>query len=450
MPLVLDESQFTLAEVARRYRAGTLSPVDVIEECLRRIDRYEPQVRAWVSVDADAARAQARRAAEEFAAGREPGKLAGIPIGIKDLIDVAGWPTLAGSITRAGHVAEEDAPLVAHLRQAGAILLGKTVTTEFACFDPPMTRNPWNLAHTPGGSSSGSCAAVALGMCLGAIGTQTGGSINRPASFCGVAGFKPAYGAVSMQGVVPLSRSLDHAGPIARKVEDLAMLFGAMEPKLSDSPWRDPIEQLASPPRLWINEEFISQADEAMRAAFGAACEKLIAAGAIIEPRELPSGFDRVHEMHLRIFRAEAAQEHRKVFADRPGDFGPAIRGFIEAGLAMAATDLVEAQCHQLDFKHDLMAQSLEPLGGYWFLPAAVGPAPGPQTTGDPRFNSPWSYAGCPALNLPCGLSRDGLPLGVQVVDGLPWDENGLTATALWCEEVLGFERHAALLHKDG
>ncbi len=219
---------FTLTSLAARIRSGELSPVELVKYCLTQIDRLEDQLHAWVLVDRDGARAAARRAAEELARGHDLGPLHGIPLGIKDIIDVAGWPTLAGSRVRDNRPAGHDAPLVAQLRAAGAIFLGKTVTTEFACFDPPPTRNPWNIDRTPGGSSSGSAAAVAVGMCVAAIGSQTGGSITRPASFCGVAGLKPTFGCVSLEGIVPISPRLDHPGPICRSAGDLAVLLQAI------------------------------------------------------------------------------------------------------------------------------------------------------------------------------------------------------------------------------
>ena len=215
----------TIEGVGRALRAGERTCVDVLESCLAKIDEWEPQVHAWVVVDRDGAMEQARRLDEELAAGKCRGSLHGIPIGIKDIIDVAGLPTACGFPPWSGRVAEQDAAVVDRFRRAGAVILGKTVTTQFAWIDPPVTRNPWNLNRTPGGSSSGSAAAVACGMCLGAIGTQTGGSIIRPASFCGVAGFKPSYARVRFceQGIVPFAPTLDHPGPIARTARDLKL-----------------------------------------------------------------------------------------------------------------------------------------------------------------------------------------------------------------------------------
>src|SRR5690242_7079799 len=190
----------TIHAAAADIRAGRLSPVDLLESCLGRIDRLEERVRAWVLVDRDGARAEARQLADELKRGQYRGPLHGIPIAIKDIFDVFDWPTAAGSRLWANSIARADCTLVKRLRQAGAVILGKTVTTQYASFDPPPTRNPWNRERTPGGSSSGSAAALACGMCLGALGSQTGGSLGRPASFCGVASFKPTYGRVTLQG----------------------------------------------------------------------------------------------------------------------------------------------------------------------------------------------------------------------------------------------------------
>src|SRR5882724_3924205 len=218
----------TIHEAAEAIRQKKITPVDLVNQCLANIDRWEEKVRAWVFVDREGALAEAKRLTDELARGQYRGPLHGIPLGVKDIFDVFDWPTAAGSKLWANSIARQDADVVRQLRQAGAIFLGKTVTTQYASFDPPVTRNPWNLAHTPGGSSSGSAAAVATGMCLGALGSQTGGSITRPASYCGVAGCKPGYGLLSCRGVVPLAPSMDHPGPIARCIKDLAIMLQGM------------------------------------------------------------------------------------------------------------------------------------------------------------------------------------------------------------------------------
>src|SRR5436853_3450611 len=199
---------WTIYQAADEIRQGRLSPSELLQDCLSQIDRYEPKVQAWVFVDRDRAQAQCEALTQELNRGQYRGPLHGIPLGIKDIYDVFDWPTAAGSRLWAQSIARRDATVVERLRQAGAVFLGKTVTTAFASFDPPPTRNPWNLECTPGGSSSGSAAAVACGMCLGALASQTGGSITRPASFCGTCGLKPTYRSVSVDGVVPLAPSM--------------------------------------------------------------------------------------------------------------------------------------------------------------------------------------------------------------------------------------------------
>src|SRR6185369_585994 len=218
----------TLHAAADDIRTGRRTPVDVLEECLANIDRLEDRVRAWVFVDRDGARTEAERLTREVKQGHYRGPLHGIPLGIKDIFDVFDWPTAAGSRLWKNSVARQDSTCVRRWRDAGAVFVGKTVTTQYASFDPPVTRNPWNSARTPGGSSSGSCAGVACGMCLGAIASQTGGSITRPAAFCGVAGIKPTYGRVSCHGVMPLAPSIDHPGPVASCVRDIAILLQAI------------------------------------------------------------------------------------------------------------------------------------------------------------------------------------------------------------------------------
>src|SRR5687767_9187937 len=218
----------TITEAAEFIRRGDFSPSELLEQCLARIDRYEDRVRAWVLVDRDGAREQAARLTAELKQNGYRGPLHGIPVGVKDIIDVFDLPTGCGSKLWSNSYARRDATCVERLRQAGAVIMGKTVTTAFASFDPPVTRNPWNLDRTPGGSSSGSAAAVACGMCLGALATQTGGSTTRPASFCGVYSLKPTYDRVSVNGVLPLAPSLDHVGAMANCVRDLSILYRVM------------------------------------------------------------------------------------------------------------------------------------------------------------------------------------------------------------------------------
>ncbi|MBC8355564.1 MAG: amidase [Planctomycetes bacterium] len=451
----------TIAKAAEQIRAGEISPLDLVEFCLSRIERYEDRIHAWVMVDAEGAREEAKRQAETLSEGIDPGPLAGIPIGIKDIIDVIGWPTKAGSPLREGHVAEADAPIVRDLRAAGAIILGKTVTTQFACFDPSPTRNPWNLKHTPGGSSSGSAAAVALEMCMAAIGTQTGGSIIRPASYCGVAGLKPTFGHVSLDGVVPVSKQLDHAGPIARRVNDLLAVYAAIEDRIarlnsgaSDGSLRTEgiqrfgFKNLGSEPQPrrfhLIESYFMEHAEPGVAASTRKALKILQDAWSEEQTVTLPPSFDEVHANHYRIMSHDAAENHRREYAASPEAYGPNISSLLDAGHDTSPKDYEAALEHQRRFQAD--AEQMLSTGAIAVMPSTNTTAPASlDTTGDPRFNSPWSYAGVPSVTIPCGLASDGMPCGLQLV-GPRNSEARLLQAAAWCEERIGFQNHPSLL----
>src|SRR5438876_5823725 len=314
---------WTIHSASAALRSGTLSPGDLLDLCLERVDRYERRIRAWVFIDQASARTQAETAATELRQGQWRGPLHGVPIGIKDIMDVYDWPTAAGSRLWTQSVARHDATVVRRLRQAGAVLLGKTVTTQYASFDPPPTRNPWNVQCTPAGSSSGAAAAVACGMCLGALGSQTGGSVTRPAAFCGVCGLKPSWGRVSVEGVLPLAPSLDHVGVIARRVRDLAILLqpivgydeGATRPYAMPDmlrfklPHREPIRigRLHGP--------FDELTDSECRDRMSEFAKNLVPAGRTEVKTEfsdiaLPAGFSEVWPHHRSLMAAEAAHYH--------------------------------------------------------------------------------------------------------------------------------------------
>lgn len=424
----------TLAEAAEAIRAGRLRPLELVDRCLQRIEQADGSLGAWVEVRAEAARRDAEDQQELLVQGRDPGPLQGIPLGIKDIIDIAGWATQAGSRLLAHSIAEQDAAVVTRLKQAGAILLGKTVTTEFAFLDPAGTRNPWNRQHTPGGSSSGSAAAVAAGMCVAALGTQTGGSITRPAAYCGIAGLKPTHGLLDMEGIVPLSPRLDHVGLLARRVEDLRILLAA----LCDG--HPEAQELPRPPRLnLIQEFFLEQADDAVCKATGSALGRLERAGAEIRPLPLPLSFRNLHAMHRLIMAVEAAATHFDAFTEQPDIYSPQIGRLIEEGLATPAVDFSLALRHQELFRGD-MARKLGDEG-IAVTPSTMTPAPlGLESTGDPAFNSPWSYAGVPTVTIPCGLTAAGLPCGLQLI-APHGREDLLLDVAQWCQGVLDFRQ---------
>ncbi|HEX3725625.1 MAG TPA: amidase, partial [Pirellulales bacterium] len=401
--------------------------------------------RAWVAVDAAGALQSAQRLAAELAAGHDRGPLHGIPIGVKDIFDVQGLPTRAGSSLTDPRPAAQDAAVVERLRKAGAVILGKTVTTEFACFDPPPTLNPWNAGHTPGGSSSGSAAAVALAMCYGALASQTGGSITRPASYCGVAGCKPTFGRTSRRGVLPVSFHLDHVGIIAATAADCAVLIEAI---CGDDPL-DPAavpgknfaiagtDAVQTPIRLAVaTSHFFDAADAETASLTQRTVEMLAHAGAELVELSLPAGFEQVAAMHRRLMVAEGAHFHQRTFGAPRGGYGPQMTAFIEEGLGISMADYQQALEHQSSFRHAL-ARTLASVDALLTPATPAAAPPSLKTTGDPRFNSPWSFAGVPTVSIPCALSAAGLPLALQLV-GPAWSEARLLAVASWCEQQIG------------
>ncbi len=423
----------TIHGCAAALRANTTTCVELLERCLARVEQWEGSVHAWVSIDRETARQAAHERDRELAGGHDRGLLHGIPLGIKDIFDVAGYVTAAGSKAWSTHKPKvNDCPVVARLRDAGAVILGKTVTTQFACFDPPVTRNPWNLDCTPGGSSSGSAAAVATGMCLAAIGSQTGGSITRPSAYCGIAGCKPSYGTVSLRGVVAVAEHLDHPGPMARCVTDLAILLNVIR----DTPDAAFMSSAAdTPPRIgWIHGLFDELADDDATAAVANAAATLSAVGATIVDVPLPREFDGVLEQHGIIMAVEAAQTHHDHFAAEPDDYSPAVKNLIERGMATPRSHFVAALDHR--------QQLCRAIGSCFadvdvlICPATTGPAPDRSTTGSPAMNSPFSYTGLPTVSLPTHCADNGLPVAVQLVGRIS-DDSTLLESAIWCESQI-------------
>jgi Asp-tRNA(Asn)/Glu-tRNA(Gln) amidotransferase A subunit family amidase len=439
---------WTIAAAAQAIRDGRLSPMALLDACLERIDRYESDVHAWVFLDRAYAREQAQTAVAELKQGSWRSPLHGIPLGIKDIFDVFDWPTAAGSHLWAQSIARHDATVVERLRRAGAVFLGKTVTTQYASFDPPPTRNPWNLERTPGGSSSGSAAAIACGMCLGALGSQTGGSITRPASYCGVAGCKPTYGRVSCHGVVPLASSMDHPGPLASCVRDLALLLQAiggpdpLDPSCSSQPIPDLLAALddpVRPPRLGrLRGLFEDLAQPPLQKLMDQVSQRFAAAGAVVKEKPLPGAFAEVIARHRTVMAVEAAAFHGVRLRRHPEDYEPKIRQLVEEGLACPASEYTQCKAHQAQLRKEM--SSCFAAVDVLLTPATTGPAPAVDTTGDPVFNSPWSYTGLPTVSIPAGRSADGLPLAIQLV-GAPFAEAPLLGAAAWCERILDIKR---------
>lgn len=417
----------TISEAAEALRDNRLTCVGLLEHFLERIERQEPAIRAWVLVDEPRARADAEARDAELRKGYDRGPLHGVPVGIKDIIDVFDWPTACGSQLWQNAVARQDATVVGRLRVAGCVLIGKTVTTQYASFDPPPTRNPWDLSRTPGGSSSGSAAAVAAGMCFAALGSQTGGSITRPASYCGVPACKPSYGAVSLDGILPLAPSMDHPGPLASCVGDVALVMRTIADPRPPTPMLNP-----QPPVFGrLRGHFERLADETVRGMMDVACRRLQERGMEVREVTLPASFDDVVGQHAVIMAVESAAYHRERLARHPEDYAPRIRSLIEEGLSRPAPDYARARDHQAR----LIADMVDLFTGVDVLiaPATTCPAPDAATTGDPAFNSPWSFTGLPVVSLPVALSEDGLPLGVQLIGPAGGDKQVLVS-ASWVE----------------
>lgn len=432
----------TILEAAASLRRYERSPLALLDDCLDRIDQFEDQIHAWVLIDREGAKRHAERLAGELKQGKDRGPLHGIPIGVKDIFDVWEWPTAAGAKRWANAIARRDCTVVERLREAGVILLGKTVTTAYASFDPPPTRNPCDLSRTPGGSSSGSAAAVAAGMCFAALGSQTGGSITRPASYCGVAGLKPSFGRISLDGMVPLAAPMDHPGVIAHCVDDLAIIYQTIAgpderdphcqarpvPVPADAPFQGTIGRLGG--------LFHELADPVLRQATDSVAASLARVpGILVKDIEPPPGFATVLEHHRRVMASEVAAYHGERLRAYPEDYPIRIRELIEEGLRLPATALVETWEHHRRLCHefDQLFASIDIL----LTPATTTPPPPAATTGDPAFNSPWSYTGLPTVSLPVARTEAGLPLAVQLI-GRRWGEAELFAAGRAVERANG------------
>ncbi len=425
-------------ELAAAIAAGHVSAVESARSALDRIDALDTVLRAWVVIDREGVLADANQLDAEAAAGRLRGPLHGVPAGIKDIYDVAGLPTRAGSrVLAQAQPAETDSDPVRRLRQAGALILGKTATTEFASADPAATVNPWSRGHTPGGSSSGSAAAVAARMVPIALGSQTAGSVLRPAAFCGIVGFKPGYGQIPSTGVLPFAWSLDTMGTLTRTVADAALAFRVLSRVSSVQPARGSAEGPPRPPHLgYVPRILPDRLDVRMRAMLADAASRFEQAGARVQEAMLPADFGVSLDAHQLIMLAEAAAFHQHRFPGQLSRYGPRIRKLVEVGALVPAAAYLDAQRVRRDLFERLA--SLMARFDALIVPAAPGPAPETlDYTGDPAFNAPWTLFGLPAITICGGIDADGLPLGLQLV-GRPGAEQTVLSVAAWCEQALG------------
>ena len=431
-------TELSATALADMIARGAVKAEAVTQAFLDRISGEDEAIGAWAHVDANYALEQARALDLHRSTGRAIGPLHGVPIGIKDIIDVRGLPCENGTVLDAGRMPRMDAFIVSRLRRAGAVILGKTVTTELAVYHPGKTHNPHDPARTPGGSSSGSAAAVAAHLAPLAIGTQTNGSIIRPASYCGVVGYKPSRGLVPRSGVLSQSPMLDTVGLFARSVEDAALLGDV----LADFDPQDRAMQPSAPPRLaaiansppplrpnlaLVRTSVWDEADEDVKAGF----EELSAAlGDAIDHVDLPEPFARAHDMHKAIMLADIARSFARYYEHGRERLSPTLCGMIEEGRRVLAVDYALAHdwIEVLNAALDRLFERFDAI----VTPAATGEAPlGLESTGNPVFATLWTFCGVPAVTLPLLSGSNGLPIGVQLV-GRRGDDARLLRTARW------------------
>lgn len=437
-------ARMSALRAAEAIREGELTSEELVAACLARVEAHEEQIGAWAHLDADFALTQAREADLSRREGHALGPLHGVPVGIKDIIDTSDLPTEDGTPLHAGRQPAEDASVVSLLKDAGAVIMGKTVTTELAVYSPGKTANPHDPKRTPGGSSSGSAAAAASFMVPVAVGTQTNGSVIRPASFCGVHGFKPTFGRISRHGVLPQSRPLDHVGVFGRSIEDIAFLADQLmvfderdpdmrhraAPRLLDAALSEPP---ATPRLAFVKTPVWDQADEDARAAF----EELAAhLGEEAEEIDLPDHFRSAIDWHRIILEADLARRFEVDYERGREKMSDVLCGMIERGRKCLAVDYNRA-VERVPVLNGLLEEVF-----HWcdaiLTPAAPGEAPvGLDSTGSPVFCTIWTLCGTPAVTLPLLEGSNGMPIGAQLV-GPRGDDARLLRTAKWLESRIG------------
>lgn len=418
----------TAVAAAALVRAGGASSVELVEDALRRIAATDAELGAWEVVDGEGALRSARRVDDARRGGVTPGALAGVPLGVKDIFDVAGLPTMAGFAPYATRVATHDAEVVASLRREGAIVVGKTVTAQFAFTDPPRTRHPLDPARTPGGSSSGSAVAVAARHVPVALASQTGGSTLRPAAYTGCVGLKPSFGLVSTEGMIPLARSLDHVGFIATSVDDCRLLLSAAVPAPMAAPV--PVDR----PRLGVVVSGLEAASVDVRTEVERAIATCAGAGARAADVVLDVALDQLWAAHRVILRTEAAGVHTELFRRHPEEYQPRMRALVEEGQRVPAAAYEEAQRVRRRARQELAraAASVDAL----VLPTTSALPGGRESTGESLLQAVFSSTGLPSITIPLSPSAEGLPHALQLA-AAPGADMHLLDVAAWCADAL-------------
>ena len=434
----MDLSLLGAVEAASGLDEGRFSSEELVQACLDRIKVDEERVQAWEFLDPEHALRQARAADLRRREGKPLGPLHGLPVGVKDIIDTGDMPTEDGTVLHAGRTPIDDATVVAMLRAAGAIIMGKTVTTELATFSPGKTRNPHNREHTPGGSSSGSAAAVAASMVPLALGTQTNGSVIRPAAYCGVVGYKPSFGLISRHGILKQSRPLDQVGVLARSVEDAALIAEQIigfdendadtrtlpKPRLREIAMQEPP---LAPTLAFVKTPMWKLADASCKDAFA---ELVAHLGKRAEEFTLPAGFKDAWKWHQTINEADMAKNYEMEYKKGRDKLSASLRAQIERGRRVRAMDYNKA-LDRIPALNRALTELFELRYEAILTPATSGTAPqGLASTGSPAFCTLWTLCGLPAITLPL-MSADGLPMGVQLVGPRGGDAR-LLRTARW------------------
>lgn len=437
---------WTIADAARAFRQRTLSPVELIQHCLTRVDATDGIVRAWAAVAAEEALARARQAERALGRGDDLGPLHGIPFGVKDNIFTEGLPTSGGSRLFQHYIPAQDAGVVTALKRAGAIVLGKTTTAEMALGDAPPTRNPWRPAHTPGGSSSGSAAAVAAGHVPFALGTQTGGSLNRPAGYCGLVAMKPTYGCLPLDGVFPVAWTLDHVGAMTKTAKDQALVLRSLVGNSGGRPY-PLLRDLASPGQQCFkslrglrvgrpDRYFFKALHPAQRTAYEEALHVLRTEfGVVVTDVELPPSFEAAAAAHTIIMQCEVAAVHASALRERAPLMGPMLRARILCGHVTGAGDYIRAQ----QVRRGFSAHMYDVFEEVDLLATPTTPTPAPEgisSTGSSVFNAPFTLLGFPTIVFPTGFAAGtSLPLSMQLV-ARPLEEATLLTMAMAYEGV--------------
>lgn len=419
-----------LEETAKRLRSGTDDPRDYIEDVCDRFEQVEPDIRAFLPETDRTARLriEARQLETSHAWRNDRPPLYGIPVGVKDLIHVDGFPTQAGSDLPPEELGGPEGTVIETLRDAGVIFAGKTVMTEFAFKKPGPTRNPHDLNHTPGGSSSGSAAAVAAGLCPLALGTQTAGSTLRPASYCGIVGYKSSHGRIPMDGIIRFAPTADHLGLYTQTVAGMRLAAS-----LVCTDWNY-TESAEGKPALAVPEgPLMERATEAGLDSFDRQIERLEAAGFGIRSVPLLEHLDAIEDRHYTMQSAEVAQIHHHWYEAYSDRYHPDTAGMIEDGWEVTVRELLSYRAKQNELRERIEETMAEGDIDLWICPASPGPAPeGLETTGDPIMNLPWTNAGLPAVSVPADQSTDGLPMGLQCIAGFGADEQLIE----WAEQL--------------